>query len=102
MSAQAQTPDDIMANMGRPSCRAWLSSTANEHDGESWLYGFWSGFNQATQQKINIGPNSNVDLMIAEMKTICKAEPSSTLVAAALRVVEMSRQGIFTGRPPRP
>ena len=102
-TAHAQAPDGLVANMGFPACAAWLSTPEHERDGESWLYGFWSGINQTALKinKINIGPNSNVDLMIDEMRTFCKREPSSTLVAAALRVFEMSQMGMFDGRPPK-
>ena len=95
--------DAKVEHCGLPTCAAWLSTPAHEHDGESWLYGFWSGINQPASKinKINIGPKSNVDLMIDEMRTFCKREPSSALVAVALRGVEMSRAGMFDGRPPK-
>jgi hypothetical protein len=100
-AAQAQWPEDLVATKGLQTCAAWLSTPANEHDGESWLLGFWSGINHPIP-KMNIGPHSNVDEMIVEMKRSCKAQPSSTLIGAALKIVELSQLGVFTDPPRKP
>jgi hypothetical protein len=100
-SASAQTPEDIVANMGLSTCAIWLSTPAHERDGQIWLYGFWSGLNHAGPPQINLGPSADLDLLIAEMHRICQKDPTSSLVPAALRIVELSRMGAFSAPPKR-
>jgi hypothetical protein len=69
----------LITGIGRMSCAHWLSQSFNE--GEAWILGFWSGLNHAKAR--TVGQHTNGEGIIAEVRKVCAARPSMTLVGAA-------------------
>jgi hypothetical protein len=77
--ALAQQQQALITGIGRMSCAHWLSQSFNE--GEAWILGFWSGLNHAKAR--TVGQHTNGEGIIAEVRKVCAARPSMTLVGAA-------------------
>ncbi|HEX3972536.1 MAG TPA: hypothetical protein VHX19_14495, partial [Stellaceae bacterium] len=82
--------ETYLLGQGLHSCANWLSRPEYYRDGEQWILGYWSALNVSGSSAI--GSHSDGEAIIAEIKLICVAEPSTGLTTAIDRVYENFRQ----------
>jgi len=86
-----------MYGMGHKSCAYWQSSQATLYEGNSWIFGYWSGANAFNDQNHMVGhmvgSKTDGNGIIAEVKKVCAGRPSMSVSDATLAVFEMLAQG---------
>lgn len=85
-SANAVPPTQYVAFGGQMSCAAWLADAGHRAIGEWWLLGFVSGANFGVPDHRVVGNSTDQFGVIGEVRLICQAEPSTTLIDATQRV----------------
>jgi len=92
-SATAQTKMYSLG-IGRLACGYWLSSPEREIEGRSWALGFWTAYNAMNDVNHTVGVDTDVELILGEVKAICLKEPALGMVDATVRVyVRLMQQG---------
>ena|SRR5579864_7689134 len=86
IAADAERGLVYQLGIGRSSCAHWLADAANERDGVNWLLGYWTGVNSTNPKNKFVGSSTDGDAVVAEVKLICIASPSTTLVDATVAV----------------
>jgi|ERR1700730_8191266 hypothetical protein len=82
----AQAQNQFLFGIGGKSCAFWLSNAGYKEQGKTWIYGYWSGLNAASQTNRMVGQNTDSDGIIGEIQKVCEAEPSMALITATDRV----------------
>jgi hypothetical protein len=83
-SALAQSVQ--MFGLGTTNCAYWLSTPSRKSEGSAWLLGYWSALNTVNEKNHLVGKDADGKAIIAEVKKICAAEPSTSMVDAIARV----------------
>jgi hypothetical protein len=84
--AQQPASTSTVFGIGIASCAHWLSLPNKVEEGNAWLLGYWSGENSMNPRNHKVGDSTDGDALIAEVKKICQAEPSTTFANAVDRV----------------
>jgi hypothetical protein len=82
----AKAEGSFLFGIGGRSCAFWLSSAGYKEQGKTWIYGYWSGLNAASQTNRMVGQNTDSDGIVGEIQNVCEAEPSTALIAASDRI----------------
>ena len=72
--------------LGNVSCATWLSTPTNRIRGEQWVFGFWSGLNQASAFEGGdgaVGKSTDQPGIAGEVRKLCEEMPSKRLQDAA-------------------
>ena len=95
-SASSQPSSRVVTEFGyggRASCATWLSDPKNQNEGVVWILGFWSGLNEMGDNP-DVGKNTDVQGIVAEVRKVCTQEPSLLLFVATSQVyIDLRRQG---------
>ena len=75
----ASEDQSLLFGQGLVSCAAALTPR-NEPSASNWALGYWSGLNVASG--INVGAETDSAGVLAEIKALCKLEPSLLLAFA--------------------
>jgi hypothetical protein len=76
-----------MFGIGLKACSYWRATQANIAEGQAWIYGFWSALNLAIEgHRVGAGVDG-LDI-VAAVKKVCDARPSTTLYQAAAATFE--------------
>ncbi len=87
--AVAASPPEVLRLWrygGDQSCATWLSSEAEKYAGEHWITGFWTGLNFNNPKNHTVGGGIDAEGIVAEIKLVCRAEPSRSLLSATVEV----------------
>lgn len=95
VTARGQSPGFEVTTMGRVTCKQWLSSPTDQHDGEIWLLGYLSGLNKKDRYPLQIGVKDAENLFVREVHSICDNGPALTLEHIAGSVYERLQQGVY-------
>jgi hypothetical protein len=71
---------------GNGSCASWLANRTSERIGSEWILGYWTGRNVSADVADGngmVGSTTDTLGIIAEVKLVCEAEPSKSLLNAA-------------------
>ena len=85
--------DTVLFFGGVQSCTVWQSSPRNQLAGQTWILGFFSGYNYAHAQRV--GQSTNASGIIDEVKKISAAQPTMRLREAT----KEAYGNIWTERP---
>lgn len=89
-TAVAQDNNQYLAfGVAKESCATWLASRSSEFVGTDWIMGFWTGANfisAATNKGGETGDSTDGNGIVAEIKKLCAARPSDTIVNTAITV----------------
>jgi hypothetical protein len=83
-AAAAQGKSSLVLGIGRMSCAHWQSSPPRQREGAIWIFGYWSGINhvgETTSGRL-VGQHTDSEGIVAEVKKVCEAQPSMTLMDA--------------------
>lgn len=84
LPALAEEPTVWVVGIGGASCAIWLSDPGYEHQGESWLLGYWSGINMANGSMV--GHSTDGLGIIERVKDMCREDPALRLADATAKV----------------
>jgi hypothetical protein len=76
----------LMFGIGTGSCAHWLSTRSLENEGNAWLMGWWSAFNNFNESDHKVGKTTDMAGVIGEVRKVCVAEPSTRMTDAILVV----------------
>src|SRR4051794_22080282 len=68
-----------LLGIGGHSCAYWQSEPQREHEGQSWIAGYWSAINMVyglNSQNSLVGSHSDPEAIVAEIGKICSDQPS--------------------------
>jgi hypothetical protein len=84
LPAQERLPAFWTLGIGSRSCATWQSNSSYQRDGTNWIYGYWTGLNNAqTNPKDRmIGSKTDPQGIISEVKKNCDNQPSMALFDA--------------------
>ena len=87
-SASAQENRSVqMFGIGLKTCSHWRATRASISEGQIWIYGFWSALNLAVDGH-RVGAGIDGLEIVAAVKKVCDARPSTTLYQAAAATFE--------------
>ncbi len=79
-------PHDMMVmGIGYHSCATWTETPDKFSEGEAWIYGYWTGLNQAGPRR-DVGSATDSPGIIAEIRKLCEATPSASLMNMTYQV----------------
>lgn len=67
---------------GIESCAHWLSTPANEAEGDVWALGYWSGLNTFNDVNHLVGRTTDGEGVLGEIKKLCRESPSMLMAKA--------------------
>ena len=76
-----------MFGIGLKTCSHWQSTRTSISEGQVWIYGFWSALNLAIEGH-RVGAGIDGLDIVAAVKKVCDARPSTTLYQAAAATFE--------------
>jgi hypothetical protein len=79
-----------LVGMGQTICSDWLKSPAR---GLEWVGGFWTGMNTLDSANHNVGKESGIDAVTADLKKRCTDHPQETLYVAASEIYVADMKG---------
>jgi hypothetical protein len=87
-SASAEENRSVqMFGIGLKTCSHWRANQASIREGQVWIYGFWSALNLAIDGH-RVGAGIDGMEIVAAVKKVCDARPSTTLYQAAAATFE--------------
>ena len=87
-SASAQEGRSVqMFGIGLKTCSHWQATRTSISEGQVWIYGFWSALNLAIEGH-SVGAGIDGLDIVAAVKKVCDARPSTTLYQAAVATFE--------------
>ena len=95
--ASAQETEWLVRGVGNWKCSQWLSSSANQRVGETWLEGYWTGFSQrASEAQGAYDNNPEIDRprVSGEVARACSLRLEMPLWVAA----EVAYRGLLLSR----
>lgn len=73
-----------MRGIGTESC-ATAFQAENRVQTESWIAGFWAGWDMASiNTQMPVAPRSDFNGIAGEVEKVCREEPSTSLVSAVM------------------
>ena len=76
-----------MFGIGLKACSYWRATQTNIAEGQVWIYGFWSALNLAIDGH-RVGEGIDGLDIVAAVKKVCDARPSTMLYQAAAATFE--------------
>ena len=87
-SASAEEGRSVqMFGIGLKSCSHWQATKTSISEGQVWIYGFWSALNLAIDGH-HVGAGVDGVDIVAAVKKVCDARPSTALYQAATATFE--------------
>jgi hypothetical protein len=87
-SASAEENRSVqMFGIGLKTCSHWRATRTSISEGQVWIYGFWSALNLAIDGH-RVGAGTDGPEIVAAVKKVCDARPSTTLYQAAAATFE--------------
>ncbi len=88
-----QSREILSVGVGAHSCASWLATPDSRFEGNVWVYGYWTGLNQGGSNPY-VGRSTDGPGIVAEVRKLCEATPSATVIATAYRVyITLRREG---------
>ena len=75
-------PGYLITGLGGSSCATWLNDPNHEDLATSWVLGYWTAVNVMAPVNHHVGQNSDADGIMAEVRLVCRANPSMRIQEA--------------------